>query len=72
MMTSFVRVNLPVMRHGDFVQYEKKTPRRYHLGGFLPSITEDKIARYVNRRGPTVTFVRIWHSKRNKRNVVIG
>ena len=56
---------------GDFVQYVKKTPRRYYLGGFLPSITEDKIARYVNRRGPTVTFVRIWHSKRNKRNVVI-
>ena len=56
---------------GDFVQYVKKTPCRYYLGGFLPSITEDKIARYVNRRGPTVTFVRIWHSKRNKRNVVI-
>ena len=37
---------------GDFVQYVKKKPRRYYLGGFLPLITEDKIARYVTSVAP--------------------
>ncbi|MCG7879660.1 MAG: hypothetical protein N0C90_25530 [Candidatus Thiodiazotropha endolucinida] len=55
----------------DFAQYVRKKPKRYYLGGFLPSITEAKIAQYVNKRGPTVTFIRIWHSRRKANNVVI-
>ena len=55
----------------DFAKYVKKKAKRYYLGGFVSSITWEKIARYVNRRGPSVSFIRIWHSRRNARNIVI-
>lgn len=55
----------------NFEQYVKKRAKRFYLGGFKPTITRDVIANYVNIRGPTVTWVRIWTSKRNPNNVVI-
>ena len=55
----------------DFAQYVRRKPKRYYLGGFLSSITHDKIARYVKRRGPTPSYISIWKSKRNVNNVVI-
>ena len=72
---AFVLVNEPSNKDddddADFIQYVKRKPRRYYLGGFYPEVTEDVIEHYVSKRGPTVSFVRIWHSKRNKRDVVI-
>ena len=72
---TFVQVNEPANidddDDADFIQYVKKKPRRYYLGGFYPEVTEDVIEHYVSKRGPTVSFVRIWHSKRNRRDVVI-
>ena len=41
------------------------------LGGFKPSISRQRIENYVNRRGPTVTWIRIWNSKRRPNNVII-
>lgn len=56
---------------GDFVKFVKKRAKRYYLGGFLPTITRHRIELYVNRRGPTVTWIQMWKSKRNSRNMVI-
>ena len=55
----------------DFIKYIKKNSKRFYIGGFLPTITREKIERYVNKRGPTVTWVRIWQSRRSPRNVVV-
>ena len=44
-----------------FVQFVKKRLKRYYLGRFKPSITRQRIEKYVNKRGP---WVRIWNSKR--------
>ncbi|MEW8562289.1 MAG: hypothetical protein AB2541_09295 [Candidatus Thiodiazotropha sp.] len=55
----------------DFLQFVKKKARRYYLGGFKPTVTHERIRAYVTRRGPTVTWIRIWHSKRNPNNVVV-
>ena len=56
--------------YGGF-EYVKKRGRRYYLGGLMPTITREVIAEYVTMRGPTVTWVSIWNSKRNPDNVVI-
>ena len=55
----------------DFSQFVKKRAKRYYLGGFKPTITRQRIENFVSRKGPTVTWVRIWHSRRNPNNVVI-
>ena len=55
----------------DFEQFVKKKAKRFYLGGFKPSITRQRIENYVNKRGPTVTWVRIWNSKRRPNNVII-
>lgn len=55
----------------DFLQYVKKKPKRFYLGGFKPGVTPDLIRNFVSRRGPSVTWVRIWHSRRNPNSVVI-
>ena len=39
--------------------------------GFKPSVSRQRIENYVNRRGPTVTWIRIWNSKRRPNNVII-
>ncbi len=54
-----------------FAKHVRIPPKRYYIGGFKPSITEDKIYRYVTLRGPSVTMVRIFKSKRNQESVVI-
>ncbi len=48
----------------EFGDYVRKRTRRFYVGGFKPSITENKIASYVNRRGPTVTKVTIFRNSR--------
>ena len=37
----------------------------------MPTVTREVITEYVTMRGPTVTWVSIWNSKRNPNNVVI-
>ena len=34
----------------DISDYIRKRPKRFDIGGFLPSITETKVAMYVSRR----------------------
>ena len=48
-----------------------KLAKRFYLGEFKPTVTRQVITSYVSKRGPTVTWVRIWKSKRNATNVVI-
>ena len=55
----------------DFVRFVKKRAKRYYLGGFMPTVTRQDIAKYVRKRGPTVTWISIWRSKRNRNNVII-
>lgn len=43
----------------DFMQYVRRRPARFYVGGFRASITEQKIVKYVLRRGMTVTRVYI-------------
>ena len=43
----------------EFAGCIKKRARRVYLGGFNSSITRNKIFNFVNKRGPTVTWVRI-------------
>ena len=50
----------------DFLQYVKKETKTFLSGWF-----HDIIRTYVKRRGPTVTRLRIWPSKRNPNNVII-
>ena len=57
--------------YGGFEKYVKKRAKRYYLGGFMPTVTREVITEYVTMRGPTVTWVSIWNSKRNPNNVVI-
>ncbi|MES9884837.1 MAG: hypothetical protein ABW185_28660 [Sedimenticola sp.] len=55
----------------DFSEYVCVPPKRYYIGGFKPSITENKLYNYVTKRGPKVSMIRIFRSKRNYGNVVI-
>lgn len=56
----------------DFSQYVRRRTKRFYIGGFMPSINENKIANYINKRGPKVTKVSIFKNKHNPRgNVVI-
>jgi len=53
----------------DLADFVRKRTRRYYVGGFKHSITEDKIAQYISRRGPKVTKVVIFRN-RNKPIVI--
>ncbi|MES9883124.1 MAG: hypothetical protein ABW185_19845, partial [Sedimenticola sp.] len=54
----------------DLLAYVRKKPKRFYIGGFKPGITEDVIYRYVQKRGPTPTMVRIF-PMRQRYGVVI-
>lgn len=55
----------------DFTGCIKKRARRFYLGGFNSNVTRNKIYNFVNKRGPTVTWVRIWQSRRNFDEAVV-
>ncbi|WAR25460.1 hypothetical protein MAR_011164 [Mya arenaria] len=54
----------------DFGQYVKRRPKRYYVGGFKPSITDSRLAKYINDQGLKVTNILIMR-KRRFNNVVI-
>lgn len=49
----------------DFMLHVKKRSKRFYLGGFRSTITENRITEYVSKRGPTVSHVKIFQNKRN-------
>lgn len=55
----------------DFAGCIRKRARRFYLGGFNSNITRNKIYNFVNKRGPNVTWVHIWQSRRNYDEAVI-
>lgn len=53
----------------DF-DYVRKRTKRYYVGGFKRSITEDKLTQYVQFRGLTVTWVNLWISRKTGRVII--
>lgn len=51
----------------DFTDFVRKRTKRFYVGGFKSSITQDKLIRFVESKGLVVTWVKIWNSKRNGR-----
>lgn len=58
-------------KYDGFEQYVQKRSKRFYIGGLLNSITVDKLTRYVTKRGPTVTMVRIFPLKKSKNKVIV-
>ncbi|MEW8548007.1 MAG: hypothetical protein AB2693_31265 [Candidatus Thiodiazotropha sp.] len=54
----------------DFVQYVRRRPARYYVGGFKSSITEQKLVNYVLRRGITVSRINILRYEDQDRAVI--
>ena len=46
----------------DFTEYIRRPPKRFYIGGFTADVSTQKIFRYINKRGPTVTWIRAWPS----------
>ena len=62
--------NFNIQNHDDMIdddielsEYVRKQTKRFFVGGFKSSITDDKLIKYVERRGLTVTWVNIWTDK---------
>ena len=55
----------------NFTDCIRKPPKRFYIGGFASNVNKEKIIRYVNKCGPTVTWKRVWSNKRNPNNAVI-
>ncbi|MES9880602.1 MAG: hypothetical protein ABW185_06945 [Sedimenticola sp.] len=47
----------------DLSDYVRKRPKRYYIGGFKAGISEDRIYRYVEKRGPRVSQIKIFKSR---------
>jgi hypothetical protein len=58
------------LSYDDFYEHIRRRTERYYVGGFKPSISEDKIARYVRSKGLTVTKVSIFRNDKRKTTVV--
>lgn len=50
----------------EFSDHIRKRTKRFYVGGFLLTITEEKIAKYVSKRGPKVTKVVAFQNRRNR------
>lgn len=59
-------IDFPVMN-----EYMRKRSKRYYVGGYDDTITPDYISRFVTRKGPKVTFVRIIPTRRQDNKVTI-
>jgi len=51
----------------DFSVHVKRRVKRFYVGGFKSSMTIDKLIRYVERRGVTVTWVKIFPVRNSTR-----
>lgn len=54
----------------EFSDYVRKRTKRFYVGGFKSSITQEKLISYVERRGLLVTWVNICTSKMNGRVII--
>ena len=51
----------------DFSKDIRKRTKRFYIGCFKKTITQEKLIRYVGHRGLTVTWVNIWVSNKSGR-----
>lgn len=56
-----------LLDHIDVSEHVRKRTKRFYVGGFKSSITQDELIKYVESKGLTVTWVKIWASKRHGR-----
>ena len=54
----------------DFIQYVRRKPVRYYIGGFKSTISEQKLANYLLRRGITVSRINIRRYEDQDRSVI--
>lgn len=54
----------------DFEQYVRKRTKSFYVGGFLPSITEEKLIKYVTSQGPKITKVSIFPNRAQNGTVI--
>ena len=54
----------------DFSKYVYRRVKRFYVGGFINSITTDKLVDYVETRGVTVTWVTIFPIRNSNRVVI--
>lgn len=59
------------LQYSDEFCVSKKRPKRFFISGYKDSITESQIAAYVNWRGPRVTFVTIFPSRKSSGFVIV-
>ena len=53
-----------------FSDFVRKRTKRYYVGGFKKSITEEKLIQFIESKGLKVTWIHIWPSKRRGRVVI--
>ena len=54
----------------DFHEHVRKRPRSFYIGGFRNSIDENKIYRFVSTKGPKISKVSVFRSKKHDAAVV--
>ena len=62
--------NVNVEEFTEFSDYIRKRPKSFYIGGFRNSIDENKIYRYVSRRGPKISKVSVYRSKAHDAAVI--
>ena len=53
-----------------FSDFVRKRTKRYYVGGFKNSTTEEKLIQFIESKGLKVTWIHIWPSKRRGRVVI--
>ena len=54
----------------EFSTFVRKRTKRFYVGGFKSSITQEKLITYVESKGLTVTWVKIWISNKSGRVII--
>ena len=59
-----------LLGHVELADHVRKRTKRFYVGGFKSSITQEELIEFVESKGLLVTWVNIWNSKRYGRVVI--